>query len=211
VGGRAADGPPARLQLFLPFSQASTKTYSKYGGSGMGLYITRALLDLMGGSIRVASRPSQGTTFTVTVPCELLDGDAALDNDEDVRPDRPLVKAQSPKAPRAVGPGKFRILVVEDNDINQALLRRQLETAPGGLFAVEVASNGQEAVELSAPRAPFDLILMDVEMPVMDGLEATARIRERERLQGVARPVPIVGLSGNVRQVWPPPSAARAR
>lgn len=89
--------------------------------------------------------------------------------------------------------------VVEDNDINQRVLRKQLETAPGNLFQVHMASNGQQAVELSA-QTRLDLILMDVEMPVMDGLEATARIRERERSQGTP-PIPIIGLSGNARRV----------
>jgi CheY-like chemotaxis protein len=82
---------------------------------------------------------------------------------------------------------------VEDNVINQTVLRRQLATCATPLFEVAVANNGQEALDL-VERQPFDLVLMDIQMPVMDGLEATRRIRARgER-------VPIIGLSGNARQ-----------
>ena len=223
----------AELQrLFVPFGQADTRTYSRYGGSGMGLFITKALLDVMGGSIAVASEPGRGTTFTVVIPCERLPDDTPIDVDvpglivpagRDAEPLPPTQHGQPPSTPqvqpssslpsptRPPSPppahtppaplprsSQLRVLVVEDNDINQRVLRRQLEMAPGKPYVVDVAGNGQEAVD-ATEHTNYAVIIMDVEMPVMGGLEATRRIRARESEQG-RPPAVIIGLSGNARE-----------
>ena len=97
------------------------------------------------------------------------------------------------------------VIVVDDNDINRRVLQRQLEMAvlAGAPLEIHTAVNGQEALDLVlASEPPFELVFMDIEMPVMDGLQATARIREHERARRLP-PVAIVGLSGNARQVRP--------
>jgi len=219
----------AELQrLFVPFGQADTRTYSRYGGSGMGLFITKALLDVMGGSIAVASEPGRGTTFTVVIPCERLPDDTPIDVDVpglivpagrdaeplpptqhgqppstlQVQPSLSLPSPTRPPSPPPPAPlprsSQLRVLVVEDNNINQRVLRRQLEMAPGKPYVVDVAGNGQEAVD-ATERAEYAVIIMDVEMPVMGGLEATRRIRARESEQG-RPPAVIIGLSGNARE-----------
>ena len=94
--------------------------------------------------------------------------------------------------------------MVDDNDINRRVLQKQLEAVTVVGMDVHTASNGQEAVDIfSSQTTPFDLIFMDIEMPVMNGLQATAIIRQRERDRLVSPPVPILGLSGNARQVRP--------
>ena len=94
--------------------------------------------------------------------------------------------------------------MVDDNDINRRVLQKQLEAVTVVGMDVHTASNGQEAVDIfSSQTTPFDLIFMDIEMPVMNGLQATSIIRQRERDRLVSPPVPILGLSGNARQVRP--------
>jgi len=221
-----------RAKLFVPFGQANVKTYSKYGGSGMGLFISKALLDLMGGTIRVDSKEGQGCTFTVVVPCERLADSTTLgelrlnlDPNSAARvgasspgtpttsmgqpshqgtPVRspPLLAVPLPMTPAAASvaaaAAQFRVLVVEDNDINQRILKKQLAMVPEGIFYVEGASDGQQAVDLFVKHT-YDLVMMDVEMPVMGGLEATKLIREHEARANARKPAIIIGLSGNAR------------
>ena len=173
----------AQAQIFEHFAQADGSTTRQHGGTGLGLAICRRLLGLMGGHIRVQSSPGAGATFVV----ELLlpKAQAAL-----AVPARPVHTAQ-PVAPGALG--NAAVLLVEDNAINQsvatALLRRL------GLI-VRVANNGQEAVELVRTQ-PFALVLMDCQMPVMDGFEATRAIRAWERERPYAAPLPIIALTAN--------------
>eukprot|EP00160_Parvularia_atlantis_P016373 Unigene5168_Nuclearia_a/m.15861 Unigene5168_Nuclearia_a/g.15861 ORF Unigene5168_Nuclearia_a/g.15861 Unigene5168_Nuclearia_a/m.15861 type:complete len:172 (+) Unigene5168_Nuclearia_a:638-1153(+) len=94
----------------------------------------------------------------------------------------------------------LRVLIAEDNDVNQRVLQRQLHARSDFVCTTTLADNGLEALQRIERGEPFDVVLMDVEMPVMDGLEATQRIREHERQTG-RPPVPIVGLSGNARDV----------
>jgi CheY-like chemotaxis protein len=96
--------------------------------------------------------------------------------------------------------------VVDDNDINRRVLQRQLEAVTAVSLEVHTASNGQEALDLytatfTPPGLPYDLIFMDVEMPVMDGMQATSCIRRHEHQHRIPTPIPILGLSGNARQV----------
>lgn len=164
-----------QAELFEPFTQVDRSTTRCYGGSGLGLAISRRLLQAMGGMIDVESTPGEGSLFWFEIPFEVVGGEAAREK---------MTVTSVPVSP-------LRVLVVEDVEVNRELLGEML-TREG--HNVEFAANGAQAVTLAA-RERFDVIVMDVRMPVMDGLEATRRIR---RLGLPAGAVPIVGLSANV-------------
>ena len=162
-------------RLYNPFMQADASTTRRYGGSGLGLSITRRLVELMGGTIAATSTPRRGTTFTVAIPVE-RDFDAA---------------APAAAAPAALAQGG-RVLVVEDNAIN----RMVVEDLLAGLgLTTATAENGSEAVEMLAA-SHFDLVLMDCQMPVMDGYEATGWIRRGEAGAGNTA-IPVIALTAN--------------
>jgi CheY-like chemotaxis protein len=161
--------PADRIQaIFEPFTQVDTSTTRTHGGSGLGLTISRHLCRLMGGEIEVTSEPGRGSTFRLHLPIERV----AMD------PAQSCTAAGSADAAPYIRPG-IRILLVEDGPDNQRLVRLILERAGA---AVALAENGAEGVEAMQAAlhtgAPFDLVLMDMQMPVMDGYEATRRIRE---------------------------------
>jgi CheY-like chemotaxis protein len=165
--------------LFDAFTQADATTTRRYGGTGLGLSISRDLINLMGGSITVESEPGQGSCFTVIVPTTWVG---------------PAPEAETGAvADETVAGGDLRILAAEDNLTNQLVLRSLLE--PTGCDLV-IVGDGQEAVE-AASAGGFDVILMDVQMPRLNGLEATIAIRAAEAAAG-RRPTPIVALSANV-------------
>jgi CheY-like chemotaxis protein len=161
-------------KLFRPFRQADGSTTRRYGGSGLGLTISKHLCELMDGTIDLESDPGRGTTFRVTLPTGSLVGIERVRAPAE-RVDAPGGSAR-PETPRLAG----RVLLVEDGRDNQLLLRRLL--AKAGLDA-EVCENGQQAVErvltARAEDAPFALILMDMQMPIMDGYTATRLLRAR--------------------------------
>ena len=156
--GVSADALP---KLFEKFEQADASTTRRFGGTGLGLAVCRELVDLMGGDIRVESQEGCGSTFTVELPMLRVGEEVAA---------APAVR------PEQARPAALKILAAEDNPINQLVLRTLLNQA--GLDPVMV-SDGAQA--LTAWRAePWDVILMDVQMPVMDGPTAVAAIRAEE-------------------------------
>jgi signal transduction histidine kinase/ActR/RegA family two-component response regulator/streptogramin lyase len=175
-------GIPAEAQarLFQSFSQAETSTTRRYGGTGLGLAISKRLVELMGGEVGFESAPGEGSTFWFTARLGL--GTEAL-------PAKSGVWEETAPPERNGG----TILVVEDNRINQKVLSRQLINLG---YAIEVAENGEEAVAKVKNRR-YDLIFMDVQMPVMDGFQATQEIRG---LGADSSSTPIVAVTANAFQ-----------
>ena len=178
-------------RLFNRFTQANRRTAAQYGGSGLGLAISKRLVDLMGGTFNVESQEGHGSKFTFTISVQPLISQTQVIAKHTVRcSDKAYQLALSNQ------PINKKILVVEDNAINQKILVRHLEQRE---CVCQVANNGLEALEKIA-QFSFDLIFMDIEMPVMGGLEATQKIRKNESQSPAHGPVPIIGLSGNARQ-----------
>ena len=174
--------------VFKSFTQADSSTARKFGGSGLGLSISKALIELMGGEISVTSKPGEGSEFEFYViagSCDELVGQAAA--------------ADLPDAPRQRYDG-LELLMVEDNEINQEVAKAVLEDMG---FKISIANNGREGVEAFKSER-YDLILMDIRMPVMDGIEAAREIRriERENAEaGVEQPrIPIIAMTANAMQ-----------
>ena len=164
----------AAEHLFQRFSQADTTITRRFGGSGLGLSITRALIEMMGGRIETESSPGQGSRFCVSLPlaraCSLADYDAER------AVARKAGAAGAEEDPAAAGLKGLRVLLADDHPINQRVVQLILEP-----FEVEVTTveNGQEALDAFRAGA-FDLVLMDMQMPVMDGLAATRALRRLE-------------------------------
>jgi len=173
--------PEKHRLIFEPFTQADGSTTRKYGGTGLGLSISSGLVELMDGRIWVESELGAGSTFHFTLTLELP----------------PPAEENQPISPSSATQDrtrKLRILVAEDNSVNQRLAVRLLEREG---HSVTIAGSGHEALE-SLERHQIDLILMDVQMPDMDGLQATARIREKER--GSGRHIPIVAMTAQAAE-----------
>ncbi|OYU29737.1 MAG: hybrid sensor histidine kinase/response regulator [Comamonadaceae bacterium PBBC2] len=164
-------------RLFSAFTQADISMARRYGGSGLGLVISRQLAELMGGQVGFDSQPGQGSTFWFEVSGTRLK-------------DAPVDASAAPAAvPQALD---CTVLIAEDNDVNREILVTMLKTAGCRILQ---ARNGLEAVQVSAAE-PFDIILMDVQMPEMDGIQATQTIRARELSLGLPRK-PILALTAN--------------
>ena len=163
-----------QAKLFQPFMQAEASTTRQYGGTGLGLIISRNLAQLMGGDAGVVSSPGQGSTFWFTV---------CLKRGKELKPQE---VSNKPEAKIRKG---SRILLVEDNEINQEIGRMLLEEYS---LSVEIANHGGEAVSMVKANV-YDLILMDIKMPVMDGLAATRCIRQLDCGQSI----PIVAMTAS--------------
>ncbi|MET0271874.1 MAG: ATP-binding protein [Phenylobacterium sp.] len=191
--------PPEQLvTLFERFTQADASTTRRFGGSGLGLSISRGLARMMGGDITARSTVGEGSTFTARLPLAKVEGQAAWEQAPEplALAAAPLRPPPSPKAdPARAEPAEeagVRILAAEDNPTNRLVLKTLLEQV--GLHA-HIVENGQEAVE--AWRAGrWHVILMDIQMPVMDGVTAAKEIRLAEAVGGLPR-TPIIALTAN--------------
>jgi CheY-like chemotaxis protein len=166
--------------IFHPFSQADASTTRRFGGTGLGLTIAQKLVRLMGAELEVRSQPSLGSVFFFEVEFPVAEA--------------PKQIGPGPSSPeiKTVDTAPLNILVAEDNLINQKLISRILEKAG---HTICLASNGEEALR-AYKQGDFDLVLMDIQMPVKSGLEAVAGIRMVESETGRAK-VPIVALTAH--------------
>jgi PAS domain S-box-containing protein len=166
--------------LFRPFMQGDNTLSRRFGGTGLGLCISKRLIDMLGGSIRVDSTPGVGTTFTISVPI-VCDGEI-----EWIEKPHEVVQDLAPKAEPTPVKLDCRVLLVEDGLDNQRLISHLLKKAGAD---VTIANHGQEGIEVvdQAAKAgqPFDVILMDMAMPVLDGYQAATKLRQ----QGYTRPI----------------------
>ncbi|KAF7856288.1 hypothetical protein EAF04_009816 [Stromatinia cepivora] len=222
--GRGLDETECNL-LFKRFSQASPRTHVQYGGSGLGLFISRELTELQGGQIGVASKAGVGSTFAFyirTRRCEPPDDkdsfvpqmDAQAQNNIITNnslarvkgPTRHSLKCRRSQSPASSTPK--HILIVEDNIVNQKVLSKQLR---GAGCIVSVANHGLEALEFlekstfsttlpeGDPGVPCNILLMDLEMPIMDGLACVQEIRRWEKEGKVKGRVPVIAVTANAR------------
>lgn len=208
--------------LFERFAQASPRTHAHYGGSGLGLFISRQLAELHGGRIGVSSEAGVGSTFGFFLQCKRMHDKTRPDLErtpstypqkpDHVEASRDLVASVSggggpsnePEMPHRKELEQLHILVVEDNIINQKVLSKGLTklgcvvtTADHGLMALEHLAKTYYCRE---DGIPLSVILMDLEMPEMDGLTCCRHIREMEKEGKIKQHVPVLALTANVRE-----------
>ncbi|TVY75567.1 Hybrid signal transduction histidine kinase K [Lachnellula suecica] len=231
--GRGLDDNEKTL-LFQRFQQASPRTHVKYGGSGLGLFISRELTELQGGEIGVSSERGVGSTFAFYVKARRVEGEpdtstsplkrhsshaglvvenrrnssgkAVNRSNTTVQKRAPTVAATPKPFSTTLDFTKLKVLIVEDNLVNQKVLQRQLKNIG---FITEVANHGGEALDIlktsrfwagrEKDGVELALILMDLEMPIMDGLTATRKIRDFEASGQIVKHVPIIAVTANAR------------
>ncbi len=168
---------PDKLEtLFQPFNQADASTTREYGGTGLGLSISKNLCELMDGSLTVESEVDEGSIFTATIAAQAIETKQAVEAPKQQQPDNEFE-----------WPGRY-VLIAEDNDINREVIKAMLEPCK---LDIRFADHGQQAIEMVSKETP-DLVLMDVHMPVMDGVTATKALRQSNVK------VPIIMQTANV-------------
>ncbi|MFT7128923.1 MAG: PAS domain S-box-containing protein [Gammaproteobacteria bacterium] len=184
--------PEQQIRLFGRFSQADGSTTRRHGGTGLGLAISKQIVELMGGTIGVESTLGKGSVFWFTLDLANAQMPPPLPAVPDLQSQNVLGETDNSTNLDQVTQFNGRILVVDDNAINRSVAQYQLEDF--GLD-VELAKNGEEALRI-LKRQPFDLVLMDCQMPVMDGLEATRLIRDSQSIV-LDRAIPIIAMTAN--------------
>ncbi len=183
--------PPDRMdRLFQSFSQVDKSTTRKYGGTGLGLAVSKRLCELMGGTMWVESDgvPGNGSTFHFTIRCQEAQSPAGIDAESQL-----ATEFRQVLDPEMAVRYPLRILLAEDNVVNQKLAVRLLEKLG---YRADVVANGQEVIQ-ALERQSYDVILMDIQMPVMDGLEATRKISEQWALE--SKPV-IIAMTASAME-----------
>ncbi len=165
-------------RIFSAFTQADSSVTRKYGGTGLGLVISRSLAQMLGGTIEISSKVHEGSTFRFV--CSF-----AIASEHDIK----TIDTSDSKQDKQLQEQHGHILLVEDNEINQ-LIAMELLQAVG--YTVDIAPNGQEALDL-LNSSPYDLVLMDIQMPIMDGLTASKKIRENPSFTNL----PIIAMSAH--------------
>ncbi|MDR1445429.1 MAG: response regulator [Treponema sp.] len=168
--------------IFEPFRQADSSTTRKYGGTGLGLFITKHIISLMGGELKVESSPGKGSTFSFVLKFP-LSGESDRSGEEN---NYVMSMQESPSF-------KGELLVCEDNEMNQDVIREHLQRLG---FRVQICGNGEEGIKAVREKMEkgefFDLIFMDIHMPVMDGLEASKKLSE------LGNKTPVIAMTANV-------------
>ncbi|GAB7343619.1 hypothetical protein MBLNU457_1616t2 [Dothideomycetes sp. NU457] len=192
-----------KSKIFTRFSQGSPRTHTRYGGSGLGLFISRELVELQSGEIGFASAPGQGSTFAFFITARIAPPPAAKLDLSRLPPPRSCRMSSSSTSN---GVTRHCILIVEDNIINQAVLSKQLRKLG---HEVHVASHGGEALDFlqktnvwaanQGSGIDLGVVLMDIEMPVMDGITCAERIRDLEKAGQIEGRLPIIAVSANAR------------
>jgi CheY-like chemotaxis protein len=212
--------PEEKKMLFMRFSQASPRTHVQYGGSGLGLFISRELTELQGGEIGVESEAGKGSIFAFYVAARrssppqddtamgLVNRASATATDAKGKKELTAMASKEEKHGKAATPTvpmQKRVLIVEDNLVNQKVLQKQLKNLG---TEVHLANHGGEALEklrqstycTEGGTLELGVVLMDQEMPVMDGLTCTKMIRQLEREGKIRGHVPIIAVTANARQ-----------
>jgi signal transduction histidine kinase/ActR/RegA family two-component response regulator len=171
--------PDELRKIFKPFKQADSSTTRRFGGTGLGLSLSRQLTTLLNGQLTVDSVYNEGTTFMLTIPC----GEVPTKMVNGIVDDSSQQEAEENTHVALAG----RVLLVEDNDLNQQLLKAFLEKMG---VTVSIANNGQEAVDM-VMQDTYDLVYMDMQMPVMSGVDATLLLREKKC------EIPIIAITAN--------------
>ena len=171
-------------KLFIRFSQVDSSDTRKYGGSGLGLVISKQITELMGGTISVQSKEGIGSTFIAEIPLKIVKAAEMEEKKAEEKPEAAIFSINSANGRNA------RILVAEDEPVNQQVIGKLLGMAG---FSYDIAENGEKAVELFKKKR-YDAALFDVQMPIMDGIAATQEIRKIEKSERRQR-LPIIAVT----------------
>ena len=181
--------PVHHEKIFTSFSQADNATTRKFGGTGLGLSISRALANVMNGEISMTSSPGSGSSFSLQLPLAPVVDERVLPHAS--KPAKSVPASNDQSAIETVSL-KARVLIAEDNVVNQMVIQKMIDAKN---FETTLVDNGQQAVEAAA-RETFDIILMDISMPVLDGIAASQKIRAHEK-EAKKEPVPIIAVTAH--------------
>lgn len=184
--------PEEKLEyIFEKFTQAESSITRRYGGTGLGLAICRQLVSLMGGDINAKSAPGKGSLFSFSVPFACHEEDIPYLPYKEEIPPIPAADEKSGME-KEIRKSKLKVLIAEDNPVNQKLASKIFKNLN---CVVELVSNGEEAVHKFRSCEPFDVIFMDIEMPLLNGYEAARQIRKLE--EGTFSRVPIIAQTAH--------------